>query len=60
MLTKIEEADTASGRVVVLDTCRVRFSSYFEAEAFVTRLTDRINCPHPLPALDSPVEQEVS
>ncbi|WP_432218609.1 hypothetical protein ACREYJ_04610 [Pseudomonas kribbensis] len=60
MLIKIEEADSASGWVVVLDTCRIRFASYFEAEAFVTRLTDRINSPHPLPELNRPVEKEVS
>lgn len=49
MLIKIEEADTSSGWFVVLDIWRIKFASYIEAEAFVTRLTDRINAPHSLP-----------
>jgi hypothetical protein len=49
MLIKIEEADTDTGWFVVLDICRVRFSTYIEAEAFFIRLTDRINAPHSLP-----------
>ncbi len=60
MLIKIEEADSGVGWIVVLDTCRVRFTRYFEAEAFVAKLKDRINSPHPLPALDRPVEKEAS
>lgn len=49
MLIKIEEADTDTGWFVVLYTWRVRFSTCIDAEAFVTRLTDRINAPHSLP-----------
>lgn len=56
MLIRIEEANTPEGWIVWLDACCVRFHSYAEAEAFVTKLEDRINAAHPLPiSINRPV-----
>jgi hypothetical protein len=57
MLIKIVEADTNTGWFVVLDAWRIRFRSYIEAEAFVEKLTERINAPHPLPEYSEPFEE---
>ncbi|WP_338524910.1 hypothetical protein NUH87_04320 [Pseudomonas batumici] len=56
MLISIEEVKTNAGWLVVMNAWRVRFRSYAEAEAFVKRLKDRINAPHPLPiSLNRPI-----
>ncbi|WP_040068293.1 hypothetical protein [Pseudomonas batumici] len=58
MLISIEEADTNAGWLVVMDAWRVKFRSYAEAEAFVEKLKDRINAPHPLPiSINRPVAE---
>ncbi|MCU1752300.1 hypothetical protein [Pseudomonas sp. 6D_7.1_Bac1] len=49
MLIRIEEAGTTEGWVVQMDAWCVKFRSYAEALAFVKRLEDRLNAPHPLP-----------
>ncbi len=58
VLISIEEADTHSDWLVVIDVWRVRFRRYAEAEAFVEKLKDRINAPHPLPiSINRPVAE---
>jgi hypothetical protein len=57
MLIRIEKVDTNSGWFVVLDAWRVKFRSFVEAEAFVIKLTERINAPHALPEYNEPFEE---
>ncbi|WP_085717616.1 hypothetical protein [Pseudomonas sp. B28(2017)] len=49
MLIKIEKASTPEGWNVWMNAWCVKFRSYAQAVAFVNRLEDRINAPHPLP-----------
>jgi hypothetical protein len=49
MLIKIEKARAHEGWNVWMNAWAVKFKSYAEAAAFVSRLESRIKAPHPLP-----------
>lgn len=58
MLIDIEETDKAFACFVVIDTWRIRFCSYAQAEAFVERLKERINALHLLPvSINRPLKE---